>query len=259
MSAAISCVPTNVGAIRPSWTASLSQNRRSERCFILLWCYKCTSLKSSKLKMRIMTHVLRYKQLVGTKARYHTFDWDKAWWDQGYGCYSESAVHCNLKTESEMVTTQRVEFPSHRDSSSSVLTSVPPSSTWTTSAIRNDHTQAHIISCHVRPWGEKGKKDEGKEIRAHNISKWQQTQAWESQGMNLHEFAGWVSIPITWAYFKLWYGRKWTCWHKVKPKIGQFLEILQGLQEIMKWGVMGMKPAQFNMPATKPWWVTDSP
>ena len=29
MSAAISCVPANVGAIKPSWTASLSQNRQS--------------------------------------------------------------------------------------------------------------------------------------------------------------------------------------------------------------------------------------
>ncbi|KAF8259161.1 hypothetical protein EI94DRAFT_1707347 [Lactarius quietus] len=77
-----------------------------------------------------------------------------------------------------------------------------------------------------------------------------------SQGANLPELAGLVSIPIiTWAY--LWYGRQST-WHKSKPKIVEFPEMLQSLQEVMKQGIMEVKPAQFDMQFMKPQWVTSS-
>ena len=38
MSAAMSSVATKARLIRPSWTASLSQNKQRERCFIFPWC-----------------------------------------------------------------------------------------------------------------------------------------------------------------------------------------------------------------------------
>ena len=34
----MSSVATKVGAIRPSWTASLSQNKQREMCFVFPWC-----------------------------------------------------------------------------------------------------------------------------------------------------------------------------------------------------------------------------
>ncbi len=47
-------------------------------------------------------------------------------------------------------------------------------------------------------------------------------------------------------------------WHKSKPKMVGFPEILQGLHKLKKQGVMGMKLAHFSIQLVKVQWVAGS-